>query len=91
MNRIFWEAWAAVIAAVVFVVVGISAGWGWAVLALAVVWGVVALVVTEPRRPAAPPKPQSPPPCGGIAEGCPICLAASVALGVMVGDWLSGD
>ncbi|MDE2977384.1 MAG: hypothetical protein OXU63_07675 [Acidobacteriota bacterium] len=91
MTRIFWEGWAAAIAVVIFVVVGISAGWGWALLTLAVVWSVVALFVSEPRRPAPPPARRSPPPCGGIAEACPVCLAASVALGVMVGDWLSGD
>lgn len=90
MNRISWKAWAWAVALVAIAVVGIAAGWGWALLALGIVW-FVALVVSEPRRPAAPPKRQSPPPCGGIAEGCPVCLAASVALGVVVGDWLSGD
>lgn len=90
VKRVLWEEWAVAIAAVVFVVVGIAAGWIWAVLMVAVGW-FVALVVSEPRGPAAPPKRQSPPPCGGIAEGCPVCLAASIALGVVVGDWLSGD
>lgn len=90
MNRISWKGWAAAVVVVAGVVVGIAAGWGWSLLILGIVW-FVALVVSEPHRPAAPPKRRSPPPCGGIAEGCPICLAASVALGVMVGDWLSGD
>lgn len=90
MNRIFSKGWATANAVVVSVVVGIAAGWGWALLILGIVW-FVGLVVSEPRRPAVPPKRLSPPPCGGIAEGCPVCLAASVALGVMVGDWLSGD
>ncbi len=52
--------------------------------------GVVDGIVEGLKKPA--PRRVSPPdaPCGGIAEGCPVCLAASVALGVMVGDWLSG-
>jgi hypothetical protein len=75
---------------VVTVVVGINAGWGWAVAILGVAW-LVAAAASAPPRPAAPPKPKSPPPCGGIAGGCPVCLAASIAIGVVVGDWLSGD
>ena len=89
MNRIFWR-WAVALFVVVLVVVGLSAGWIWAVLTLGAAW-FVGLVVSESRQPPAPPKPRSPPPCGGIAGGCPVCLAASVAVGVVVGDWLSGD
>lgn len=90
MSRVSWKGWAAAVAVMAAVVVGVATGWGWAFLILGIVW-FVALVVSEPRRPPARPKRQSPPPCGGIAEGCPVCLAASVALGVVVGDWLSGD
>lgn len=90
MNRTSRKGWAVANAGVAVVVVGITVGWGWALLTLGIVW-FVALVGSEPRRPAALPKRQSPPPCGGIAEGCPVCLAASVAIGVVVGDWLSGD
>ncbi len=90
MSRIFWEGWAVAIFVVFVVVVWISAGWIWAALTVGAVW-FVAFVVSEARRPPAPPEPRSPPPCGGIAGGCPVCLAASVAVGVVVGDWLSGD
>lgn len=94
MNRIFQEGWAAAIAAVVLVVVGLAIGWIWAVLALGAACLVMCFVVgdvSEASRPAVTPKPQTPPPCGGIAGGCPVCLALSVAAGVVVGDWLSGD
>lgn len=95
-ERIFWEGWAMAIFAFIVgvVIVGIKAGWIWAALALVAAWFagcVVAGVVSGVRQPALPPRPRTPPSCGGIAEGCPVCLVASVALGVMVGDWLSGD
>lgn len=90
MSRNAWKGWAAAILLVVSVAVGVNAGWIWAIVTLGVVW-LVAAAASAPPRPAPRPKPQSPPPCGGIAGGCPVCLAASVAIGVVVGDWLSGD
>ena len=90
MSPSSWKAWAAVTLAVVAVFVGMNAGWIWAIVMSWAVW-FVAAAASAPPRPAAPPKPESPPPCGGIAGGCPVCLAASVAIGVVVGDWLSGD
>lgn len=90
MSRNSWQGWAAAILVVVAVVVWVTAGLLWSVFMLGAAWFVKG-VVSEARRPPAPPKPLSPPPCGGIAGGCPVCLAASVALGVVVGDWLSGD
>lgn len=67
-----------------------------AAVVLGVVLGLIDWIVDgfkqpPPRRPAASPKRQSRLACGGMAGGCPVCLAASVALGVVVGDWLSGD
>ena len=37
-----------------------------------------------------PPRPE-PPACGGIAAGCPVCLAAAIACGVLIGSWLDGE
>lgn len=90
MSRNSWQGWAAAILVVATVVVWVTAGLLWAVVMVGAAWFVKS-VVSEVRRPPAPPKPLSPPPCGGIGGGCPVCLAASVALGVVVGDWLSGD
>ncbi|MCY3590722.1 MAG: hypothetical protein F4089_07165 [Gammaproteobacteria bacterium] len=65
---------------------------GWGFLALAA-WGLVAWIAWSRIRAVVkmPPSQRPDHDCGGLAAGCPVCLAAAVAAGVIVGEWLDGD
>lgn len=52
-------------------------------------WFVLVGLFMRYDRPAT--RRRVPEPCAGIEDGCPVCLAAAIAAGVIVGDWLTGD
>ena len=62
-------------------------------IVLAVGGSVAWLEATSPapNRSLAPSARPEPPACGGIAAGCPVCLAAAIACGVVLGSWLDGE
>ena len=61
-------------------------------LVVGLVLGLVDGVVSGFKKP--PPRRTSSPDalcCGGVAGGCPVCLAIGVAGGVLLGSWLEGE
>lgn len=62
------------------------------IIAVALVVFFVWCAVVPPAAPLPRPEPpRDAPCCGGMAGGCPFCLAIGVAGGLLLGSWLDGE